>query len=59
MLIPIVVNHDLGEAITHFKDLILLNTQLIASGSRTSVLKLENMNRAYRGQVVFFEGETA
>lgn len=55
----LVVNHDLGEAITHFDDLILLNTELIASGSRASVLKPENMNRAYRGQVVFFEGEAA
>ena len=57
--IVLVVNHDLGEAITHFNDLILLNTQLIASGSRTAVLSQENMNRAYRGQVVFFEGEAA
>jgi len=57
--IVLVVNHDLGKAITHFNDLILLNTQLIASGSRASVLKPENMNRAYRGQVVFFEGEAA
>ena len=55
----LVVNHDLGEAITHFDDLILLNTELIASGSRASVLKPENMNRAYRGQVIFFEGEAA
>jgi len=36
--IVLVVNHDLGKAITHFDDLILLNTELIASGSRTSVL---------------------
>lgn len=32
--IVLVVNHDLGEAITHFDDLILLNTELIASGAR-------------------------
>jgi len=51
--IVLVVNHDLGKAITHFDDLILLNTELIASGSRTSVLSEENMNRAYRGQVLF------
>lgn len=55
----LVVNHDLGEAITHFDDLILLNTELVASGSRTSVLQPENMSRAYRGQVVFFNGEAA
>lgn len=57
--IVLVVNHDLGEAITHFDDLILLNTELIASGPRTSVLSQENMNRAYKGQVVFFSGEAA
>lgn len=57
--IVLVVNHDLGEAITHFDDLILLNTELIASGSRSSVLQSENMSRAYRGQVVFFNGEAA
>lgn len=57
--IVLVVNHDLGEAITHFDDLILLNTELVASGSRASVLQPENMRRAYRGQVVFFQGEAA
>lgn len=57
--IVLVVNHDLGEAITHFDDLILLNTQLIASGNRAMVLQPENMNRAYRGQVMFFTGEAA
>lgn len=57
--IVLVVNHDLGKAIAHFNDLILLNTELIASGSRASVLSKENMNRAYRGQVSFFTGEAA
>lgn len=57
--IVLVVNHDLGEAITHFDDLILLNTELVASGARAAVLQPENMNRAYRGQVVFFSGEAA
>ncbi|MES1022260.1 metal ABC transporter ATP-binding protein [Gloeocapsa sp. BRSZ] len=55
----IVVNHDLGEAITNFDDLILLNKEVIASGSRQTVLQPENMSRAYRGQVVFFNGEAA
>ncbi|AFZ30382.1 Phosphonate-transporting ATPase [Gloeocapsa sp. PCC 7428] len=55
----IVVNHDLGEAITNFDDLILLNKEVIASGSRQIVLQPENMSRAYRGQVVFFNGEAA
>ena len=55
----LVVNHDLGEAITHFNDLILLNKEVIASGSRASVLSKENMDRAYRGQVVFFAEKAA
>jgi manganese/iron transport system ATP-binding protein len=50
----IVVNHDLGEAITHFDDLILLNRELIAYGDRQSVLRPENMHRGYGGMVNFF-----
>lgn len=50
----IVVNHDLGEAITHFDDLILLNRELIAAGDRQSVLRPENMHRGYGGMVDFF-----
>jgi manganese/iron transport system ATP-binding protein len=50
----IVVNHDLGQAITNFDDLILLNRELIASGSRQQVLSADNLQRAYGGQVVFF-----
>lgn len=50
----LVVNHDLGESITHFDDLILLNTDLIASGSRQQVLTREHLHRAYGGQVAFF-----
>ncbi|WP_348232656.1 metal ABC transporter ATP-binding protein [Trichocoleus sp. DQ-U1] len=50
----LVVNHDLGASITHFDDLILLNTELIASGSRHEVLSQENLYRAYGGQVMFF-----
>ncbi|HIK32180.1 MAG TPA: metal ABC transporter ATP-binding protein [Oscillatoriales cyanobacterium M59_W2019_021] len=52
--IVLVVNHDLGDSITHFDDLILLNREVIASGDRPSVLKTENMYRAYGGQVNFF-----
>lgn len=55
----LVVNHDLGESITHFDDLILLNTDLIASGSRQQVLTAENLHCAYSGQVMFFSGEAA
>ncbi|MEB3179855.1 MAG: metal ABC transporter ATP-binding protein [Nostocaceae cyanobacterium] len=52
--IILVVNHDLGASITHFDDLILLNQELIATGSRTSVLTEENLRRAYGGKVIFF-----
>ena len=52
--IVLVVNHDLGESITHFDDLILLNRELIATGSRQQVLKQENLNLAYGGKVMYF-----
>ncbi|MGB3205533.1 MAG: metal ABC transporter ATP-binding protein [Crinalium sp.] len=55
----LVVNHDLGESITHFDDLILLNKELIAAGSRQQVLSQENLYRAYGGKVIFFSGEAA
>ncbi|MBD1808340.1 metal ABC transporter ATP-binding protein [Microcoleus sp. FACHB-SPT15] len=54
-----VVNHDLGQAITNFDDLILLNREIIASGSRKQVLSADNLQRAYGGQVVFFSEEAA
>jgi manganese/iron transport system ATP-binding protein len=57
--IVIVVNHDLGESITHFDDLILLNRELIACGGRQQVLRSENMYRAYQGQVQFFSDRVA
>ncbi|MGK7873597.1 MAG: metal ABC transporter ATP-binding protein [Xenococcaceae cyanobacterium] len=52
--IVLVVNHDLGESIANFDDLILLNKELIAIGDRQNVLKEENLYRAYGGKVVFF-----
>lgn len=52
--IVLVVNHDLGESITHFDDLILLNTELVAAGVRQQVLTQENLYRAYSGPVAFF-----
>jgi manganese/iron transport system ATP-binding protein len=52
--IVLVVNHDLGQSITHFDDLILLNRELIATGSRQQVLTQENLHRAYGGQVMYF-----
>ncbi|HAX88920.1 MAG TPA: manganese ABC transporter ATP-binding protein [Cyanobacteria bacterium UBA11370] len=50
----LVVHHDLGEAITNFDNLILLNRELIAYGSRQEVMSANNLQRAYGGQVVFF-----
>ena len=55
--IVVVVNHDLGESITNFDELILLNKELIASGQRQDVLKDENLQRAYGGKVMFFSEE--
>ena len=55
--IVVVVNHDLGESITNFDELILLNKELIASGDRQQVLKDENLQRAYGGKVMFFSDE--
>ncbi|MDJ0723850.1 MAG: metal ABC transporter ATP-binding protein [Prochloraceae cyanobacterium] len=50
----LVVNHDLGESITNFDDLILLNKKLIAAGAREDVFVENNLNRAYGGKVKFF-----
>ncbi|NET01384.1 MAG: metal ABC transporter ATP-binding protein [Sphaerospermopsis sp. SIO1G2] len=52
--IVLVVNHDLGESISHFDDLILLNRDLIATGSRQQVLTEKNLNLAYGGKVIYF-----
>lgn len=50
----LVVHHDLGEAMTHFDSLILLDRELIASGSRELVLTATNLDRAYSGKVAFY-----
>ncbi len=52
--VVLVVNHDLGESISQFDDLILLNRHLIAAGDRPTVLTRDNMTRAYGGWVNFF-----
>jgi manganese/iron transport system ATP-binding protein len=52
--IVLVVNHDLGESITHFDDLILLNRELIAAGPRQQVFTEENLQLAYGGKVMYF-----
>ncbi|NES71468.1 MAG: metal ABC transporter ATP-binding protein [Okeania sp. SIO2D1] len=53
--IVLVVNHDLGESIANFDDLILLNRELVAAGKRQEVLQEEYLKRAYGGKVVFFK----
>ena len=55
--IVVVVNHDLGESITNFDELILLNKELIAAGKRQQVLKDEHLQRAYGGKVMYFSEE--
>lgn len=55
----LIVNHDLGEAIAHFDDLVLLNTELVAAGTRQQVLTHDNLYSAYGGRVGFFSGEAA
>lgn len=55
--IVVVVNHDLGESITNFDELILLNKELIAAGQRQQVLRDDNLQRAYGGKVMFFAEE--
>ncbi|WP_035987469.1 metal ABC transporter ATP-binding protein [Leptolyngbya sp. KIOST-1] len=52
--IVLVINHDLGESITNFDQLILLNKEVIAAGPRDWVLTRDNMTRAYGGHVGFF-----
>jgi manganese/iron transport system ATP-binding protein len=52
--IILVINHDLGESITNFDDLILLNKELVAVGDRQEVLQEENLYRAYGSKVTFF-----
>lgn len=53
--IVMVVNHDLGESITHFDDLILLNKELIIADRRPQVLTDFNLRRAYGGKVSFHD----
>lgn len=51
--VVMVVNHDLGESIQNFDDLLLLNQSVVAWGDRTQVLTQDNLYRAYGGRVVF------
>ncbi len=50
--ILLVISHDLGETLTRYDRLLLLNKQLIASGSRHEVLTIDNMQQAYGSQIM-------
>lgn len=52
--IVLVVNHDLGESIANFDDLILLNRGVVASGPREQVFNRDNLQLAYGGHVNFY-----
>ncbi|NEO32256.1 MAG: metal ABC transporter ATP-binding protein [Symploca sp. SIO3C6] len=43
----LVVSHDLGTSLEKYDQLLLLNKQLIAVGSREQVLTADNLNKAY------------
>lgn len=50
----LVVNHDLGETTTHFHEIILLNREIVSTGSRRQVLTEDNLYSAYGGKVMYF-----
>lgn len=50
--VVMVVNHDLGESIHHFDDILLLNRSVVAYGDRTQVLTQENLYQTYGGRVL-------
>lgn len=52
--VVLVVNHDLGESIANFDELVLLNQHVIASGARQQVFNESNLRRAYGGKVMYF-----
>ena len=52
----VVVNHDLGQVMSRFDDVVLLNRELIAAGHRRFVLNDELLARAYGGRVDFWRG---
>ena len=52
--IVLVVHHDLGHSIVNFDDLILLNRELVAHGTRKEVLNADNLQSAYGDRIAFF-----
>ena len=43
----LVVHHDLGESLKHYDRLVLLNKRLVAIGSQSEVMTVDNLARAY------------
>ena len=43
----VVISHDLGETLNNYDRFLLLNQQIIATGSKQEVLTRENLQRAY------------
>jgi manganese/iron transport system ATP-binding protein len=50
----LVVNHDLGEAISHYDDILLLKNRVVAFGPREAVFNDQNLARAYGGKLSRF-----
>jgi manganese/iron transport system ATP-binding protein len=55
--ILLVVTHDLGTALTKCDQLLLLNKQVIATGSLTEVMTADNIQRAYGDSVLLLNRE--
>jgi manganese/iron transport system ATP-binding protein len=49
-----VVNHDLGEAVSHYDDILLLKNRIIAFGPRETVFNDHNLALAYGGKLSRF-----
>jgi manganese/iron transport system ATP-binding protein len=55
----LVVNHDLGESLSYFSQVLLLNKTLIASGGPAEVITPDNISRAYGSGVPLLKGQAA
>jgi manganese/iron transport system ATP-binding protein len=50
----LVVNHDLGEAVSHYDDILLLKNRVVAFGPRETVFNDQNLALAYGGKLSRF-----
>jgi manganese/iron transport system ATP-binding protein len=50
----LVVNHDLGEAVSHYDDILLLKNRVVAFGPREIVFNDQNLALAYGGKLSRF-----